>query len=136
MKNILKLLPFIVLALVAPSCNDDDEDPELIVGKWNLVKEDYVDRYDGFEDSGTYHYSPGEFIEFKADGPLLVVLTDETFGGSWRISDGRLYLLGNADLDVPEDGFEIRKLTKSELQLHARDIDGTDYYESTIYLSK
>ena len=136
MKYLLKTLPFVLLAYMLVACEKDDDEPELIVGKWTLVKDDYVERQDGQENSYSENYGPGQFIDLKSDGSFLIILTSETFTGSWQVSGNRLYFRGNADLDVPEDGYEIRKLTQSELQLYHGEVDGSYSYEITLYLSR
>ncbi|RYG04698.1 MAG: hypothetical protein EOO02_05535 [Chitinophagaceae bacterium] len=65
--------------------------------------------------------------------------TDGTvYQAAWRlIDDGKTILItGNDDVDAPDEGFQIKSISNSNLELYSREDDGSDYYESTIYLTK
>jgi hypothetical protein len=136
MKYLLKTFLLVFFAFMSAGCEKDDDEPELIIGKWTFEKEVYVDMYNGSKNTDTYPYDSGEYLEFKSDRSFLIMNPEGTQGGTWRISNNRIFFLGNDNLDTDEEGYEILKLTKSELQLYSKSTEGTDYYELTIYLSR
>ena len=106
------------------SCSDDDEDvnPSLLVGKWEIVSnEGYY--YD--PDGQRYDYNEpgyGETVEFFEDG--TVNFDGDT--GRWSVSGNRLTLSVYGE----SASAEITKLTNTELVFEAsgRDEDG-DWFD-------
>lgn len=129
-------LVFSLISLSFISCKKDNEEApsKMLVGKWTIEKIEYRDVIDGVPDTYT-EQEPGSYLEFKADG-TLVAITDDEFTGTWNADDKKVTLVEELN---PDDGpitFDIKKLTANELQLYTKEVDGNDYYETTIFLKK
>jgi hypothetical protein len=78
-----------LLAFSIVSCEKDKTPEELLIGKWNMVSEHYIDYEDGVKSGeDTYTYDPGEgAIEFLNGGTGKIYedgVVQETF--SWEVN--------------------------------------------------
>ena len=66
MKNAIFLITLVVSALTFSSCNNDDDSPDQLIGKWKLVQE--------FENDVEYQLDCEDqiILEFKADASFAV----------------------------------------------------------------
>jgi len=144
-----------VFFLLFTSCGKDDdkdlsggsdsEKTTAIVGRWEFVKDVWQ------ETPGDTETEPGvngEYIEFKKDGAAVVRRYDEDEeklkedSGFWKVKGGKLFLAEDREeLEDPEDGMTIVKLTSSELVLEEagtyKDQDNRDIkWKHTTYLKK
>lgn len=131
------LLTFSILVLAFTSCKKDDDEgstKDRLIGKWTIIKIDYNDFVGGTPDPYTETADPGSYLQLNADGSLEAV-TDDTYTGTWVVNDNKVTINENGNPDGPTT-FDIKKLTGSELQLYSKEIDGADYYETTIFMTK
>jgi len=110
---------------------------ESIVGRWQFVKVETKQTYNGTTTNDTENAPAGSFIEFKKDGSFSGK-TEIDIVGTWKLSNNRVFFDGSGayNLNADPDGHEIRKITASELVLFSDDKDGSFSSETTIYLKK
>lgn len=134
MKKILVSL-LVVFTLVGSTtitgCKKDKEasKQEQIVGNWNMDKIYFEMSLLGETSKDTTVFEDGEYVNFKADGTL----TSNDGNGTWEVTGNKLKVVD------PEDGpqeFEIKKLDGTQLQLYVKEVEGDNYFESTMFLKR
>lgn len=137
----MKSATHFLLALIAvvsftfTGCKKDKNEPDNIVGRWQFVKSEYKETMNGQTTNETNNAPAGSFLEFKADGSFIGKVEDMV-SGRWVLNDDRLHLDGGGMLESNTSGYEIKKLTKSELVLYGKDVDGSYSTEETVYLKR
>lgn len=117
------------------SCKKDKEasSQDKIVGRWDMDRAFFEISFGGESAKDTTVFENGEYIEFKSDGTMIAHSDDESNTSSWTIDGSKLKLVD------PEDGteeYDIQKLTDNELVLHAKESNGSDFYETTLHLKR
>lgn len=130
------LLAFMALAsFTFTGCKKDKNEPDNIVGKWQIVRSETKETANGQTTTDAGNAPEGSFLEFKADGSFIGK-TEDIVSGRWILNNGRLHLDGGGMMESSDSGYEIKKLTKSELVLYSKDVDGSYSFEETVYLKK
>lgn len=130
------LLAFIaVVSFTFTGCKKDKNEPKNIVGRWQFVKSELKQTMNGQTTNNTTNAPEGSFIEFKADGSFIGK-TDGMVSGRWVLNNGRLHIDGGGAIESSDSGYEIKKVTGSELVLYSKDVDGSFSSEETVYLKK
>jgi len=118
-----------LLVLSFTSCEDKKTPEELLIGKWNLESEHYIDYEDGVKtDEDTYDYDPGEgAISFLDDGTGKIYednVVEDTF--TWEIDGDILVISAPGDDDINMD------FTVSESELTLK-FSYEDTFEGIVY---
>jgi hypothetical protein len=126
-----------VLVVFASSCSKKDATATSsnIQARWDVDKvvETYV--FAGQTDSDEWSY-PGDYFEFKSGGTFLGQLDSEPLVGTWELVDGGAKVrITDPSVNESKD-FTVKSINGSNLVLSIREGTSSDYFESTIYLSK
>lgn len=85
MKKVLFLM--LLAATIFTSCKKDGKDENGIVGKWNIIKDDIEEIYNGTQqDAGAQYYDEGDYMEVFADNTLKTFIDGDQKmeGGAWK----------------------------------------------------
>lgn len=138
MKQLLLIAVALVGMLAGCKKSDDAKSDNKLVGKWNLEK--YVSNWsqNGVTNSEEQAYDPGDYIEFRDDGTCTLYVDNTANQTYWQLlNDGKtLRIASNNDVDVPDEGYEIKTLTRNNLTLYYKEVAGAGYDEIFIYLNK
>lgn len=131
-KTISVVLLFTVAGLPWMSCKKESStqtknNSEKILGKWNWVSEVTNNYYNGTSHITTYHFPAGDYMEFKTGGKVT-----EYQSGSTMVYDYGFIGESNIWLGSGNNIYQLILLTGSDLQLYKKEVNGTDYYESTL----
>jgi len=136
------LMAFIAIATFTfAGCKKDKDKEEdkkaSVVGKWQFVKVEVKQTYQGKTTNETEEAPAGSFVDFKADGSFSGKTTID-FTGTWKLTNNRVFFdgAGAYNLGADPDGHEIKKISASELVLFSDDKDGDFSSETTMYLKK
>lgn len=139
MKNVLlgSLLCSVFLFVSCHKSMDESKTTSQLSGKWYLKKWTANDVSGGVSRPSSDTYDPGDYLQFNSGGQLLARVDSENSQGTWQLLNNNKNLLINSRvLDTPDEGFDIRTLTASNLVLYVKEVSGTSYSETTIYLEK
>ena len=113
-------LAFVSALFTISSCNDDDDKPASIIGKWNGDKFEATATVEGIPTpiTETDEDFAGQ-AEFKTDGTVIFREDGETTEGTWAQNGNKLILsvdgLGDDDLSGT---YTIKELNNSKLKLY------------------
>ena len=140
MKTINYLILFISLAATInlSSCKKDEKADSKVVGRWTFQKIDYVTLEAGIKTTSTETGDPGDFFQFDANGKFSAsTWSNKIETSTWEVVNDKILKVKPTDeIDWPEAGMEIKVLTGNSLVLYEKTVDGSNYDESTVYLSK
>lgn len=129
---VMAIVAFMLITLIG--CKKDNTKPDsAIIGRWQIVKSDFKHNYEGEMQTETEMAPSGSYIEFKKDGSYSGK-SEGNMSGTWVIDNNRLKLKDSKENE--SSSFEIKKLTKAELVLFSKDVDGGYISEEAIYLKK
>lgn len=122
--------PFIVMALAVTtlvtfaSCKKNSTPPSLadqITGKWYMQAAigNYTNYGDNHKDTTTF--TGVDYFDFKADSTVSIWAENTAYAGKWSIVNNRLFITGSNYLDN-SDGWDVSKLTKTDLQLYYKKV--------------
>ena len=132
-----KIITSALLALLVifylPACKKSDKPQttlEKIQGKWQLVTDVQNDHIAGQDDITTYTGTPGDILDFRADGKVYISIQSGQDTSTYTLSsDTKIVLDG-----TPSD---IITLTSNSFIIHDKEISGADdFHEATITLKK
>ena len=130
----ITLLIFCFASLISCSKEKPKSFAELIVGKWNLVNQVYVEK--STNDSQSENFESGSTLEFTSGGTVVIRIDLDTNGTIESDEvDTVEYTIQNSTLNFGapiSESYEITKLTTTELSLTN---DGGDY-TATINLKR
>jgi hypothetical protein len=77
-------------------------------------------------------------MQFDRGGKFIIHVDEEIRLSTWRLlEDGKiLYITPDGNIDVSEEGYEIKTLTEHSLILYHKEVTGTNSYDITIYLER
>jgi hypothetical protein len=139
MKRMLLLTVLSVVTLLT-SCKKSSQETEAgsrLMGKWTL-KNDVTTYFNGIQVvTNTSNFEPNEYMQFEPGGKFLIRVDEEITQSSWKLldNDKTLYITPVGDLDVPDDGYEIKTLNDHNLVLYWKEA-GTSAYSVTINLER
>jgi hypothetical protein len=135
MRNYLILL---IALITISSCKKDEKANSLIVGKWSFEKIDYVAYENGKTTTSTETGGSGDFFQFDTDGKFSgSTWSNKVEVSTWEIINNKiLKVKPTSEIDWSEAGMEIKTLTSNNLVLYEKTVEGTNYYEATVYLKK
>ena len=133
MKKVLITVAVIaIVSLSFTSCKKEKArtTSEKIVGVWHLNNYIYNEHYDGADHLENNSGGPNDTYEFKANGTV-----NSNVGGS---SDSSSYsIVGDNKLLITEDeNYDIKKLDDHNLVLYFKEMDGDEFVEITITLTR
>ena len=133
MKQILSFLAVItIVSLSFTSCKKEKAKTtsEKIVGVWHLNNYIYNEHYDGADHLENTTGGPNDTYEFKATG-----MVNANVGGA---ADSSSYnIVGDNKLVITEDeNYDIKKLDDHNLVLYYKELDGDEFVELTITLTR
>src|SRR5690349_726729 len=123
------------------SCHKSNQETEAgskLLGKW-ILKNDVTTYFNGIQIvTNTSNFQPNEYMQFETGGRFLIRVDEEITQTSWKLldNDKTLYITPVGDLDVPEDGYEIKTLNDHNLVLYWKEPAGTSGYSVTINLER
>ncbi len=133
MKNTLTLL--LLSVLVFSSCKKEKDSEELtterkLIGKWYLKSFTYLNQ--------TNQYTDGEYLIFESGGKLTANTDNIITYSTWDLLDeGKtLFIVDNGTLDVPNNGFKIKSITKTTMVLYGLEAGDPPSSAVTINLEK
>jgi len=110
------------IASIATLTSCQKQDPptiaEQLVGKWTMKTAigSYV--LNGDKTNGTTNFTADDYFEFKADGTVTIVETNQTYKGNWKITNDKLVFTNTNYMDYAIAGYTIKILTANDLQLY------------------
>jgi hypothetical protein len=135
--TILAVCAIVVTAALA-GCTKNNSLPgqsQLIVGKWTMKSAIGKYTFQGNTIKDTTRFTSADYFDFKADGTVSTMETGEAHTGNWKIVNNKLLFTNTNYVDYAT-GFDITKLTSTDLQLHyAETINGADL-DQILTLSK
>lgn len=141
MKKIILFLSLAaVSAILFSACKKTDSQTtatQKIQGKWVFDKSisDDFEAGEHYRDTLTAAMTPG-YIEFRADGKVYSQIGAEPDTSNYQVlGDNKIVGWSTTDPST-KDTSDIQTLTSSQLIIHSKQVDGADYFESTLYLKK
>jgi hypothetical protein len=130
------LVSFIGTATILTACKKENgkSTEEKIVGKWTPEAIYYDYSFGGTSQKDTTFSVEGDYIQFNSDGTVSTSSEGEEGSGTWSIQDNKLLLKEASEVIAP--AYDIQKLTDNELNLHLKQVDGDNYMEMTLHLTK
>jgi hypothetical protein len=126
-----------LLGVAFVSCTKNSIPPkqETIVGKWVIQSAlgDYTVQGTNWKD--TTYFSDADYIQFNADSTVDILETSNAYSGKWVITNDKLVITQTSYIDYP-NGFDIKQLTKTNLQLYYVTADGNGSTKQTLNLKK
>lgn len=140
MKNKSTRLFYALAVLVISSfasCKKESEasTQEKLAGKWTMESAIGTYTYQGQTEHDTTYFTSSDFVQFNADGTVIVSDADSTYSGKWKLSDKTLTFTDTQYMDYP-NGFTITEITNTKLQLYYKQQEGTTSLEQKITLKK
>ena len=135
-KTNLTAVILITVILLGISCKKDSPSQtkttqEKLLGKWNLISGVDNDYYSGSSHITTTTFLPGDYMEFKSDGTASNHQSGSVFTYDYGIvNDSKIWI------GLPDQFYDLKILTETDLQFYQKNISGADYYESTTTLKK
>jgi hypothetical protein len=83
----------------------------------------------------TTYFSDADYIQFNADSTVDILETSNAYSGKWVITNDKLVITQTSYIDYP-NGFDIKQLTKTNLQLYYVTADGNGSTKQTLNLKK
>ncbi|HTH82685.1 MAG TPA: lipocalin family protein [Mucilaginibacter sp.] len=106
-----------------------------LVGKW--IMKTAIGNYtvQGTNRKDTTSFTSSDYFNFKADGTLAIMESQQPHNGNWQVVNNKLYISNTDYIDYPQ-GFDLTTLTPTSLQLHYVESDALSSLEQTLNLSK
>jgi hypothetical protein len=128
----------IIGALTLTGCTKPalQQDPsQQVVGKW--IMKTAIGNYtvQGTNRKDTTSFTSSDYFDFKADGTLAIMESQQPHNGNWQIANNKLYISNTDYIDYPQ-GFDLTSLTATSLQLHYVEANSVSTLEQTLNLSK
>jgi len=131
-KTTFAALVLTILLMPLVSCKKESTtvpktNQEKLLGKWNWISEVTNDYYGGMSHITTYNFPVGDYMEFKNDGKVTEYQSGSASTYNYGIiSESKIWLVMAYNI------YDVKLITGSDLQLYKKDVNGADYYESTL----
>lgn len=125
------ILPFVSCKKESTITPTAKTNQEKLLGKWNLMYEVYNNYYGGSSHITTFYFPLGDYMEFNSNGKVNSSQVGGTFTGDYGfITESKIWygFINNI--------YDLKLLTDTDLQLYKKDVNGADYYESTLHLKR
>jgi hypothetical protein len=123
-------------ALTLTGCTKQSLQPsQQVVGKW--IMKTAIGNYtvQGTNRADTTNFTSSDYFDFKADGTLAIMESQQPHNGNWQIVNNKLYISNTDYIDYPQ-GFDLTSLTTTSLQLHYVEANSVSLLEQTLNLGK
>lgn len=135
-KNLPILSAFcIAITFCLISCQKDNEAPRplssQIIGKW--IMKEAIGNYTnyGVNRKDTTWFTSAEYFDFHADGTIVIEFEGDTYTGTWKITNNKLFLSDTHFMDYSH-GYDLTILTNTDLQLYYTETHPDIYLEQKL----
>jgi hypothetical protein len=130
----------IAAAFTFTSCKKDNEaiaPKQQITAKWTMESATGIYSYMGQSYKDTTYFTAADYVQFNADGTLAIKEDGEDYTGKWTLdsTNTKLVITESDYLDY-NGGFDITKISGSQLQLHYKQTTAGASTEQTLNLKK